>query len=46
MNEKVDAKLEDESRWAAFMRASQEGDSAAFGTLLREILPGRPGREQ
>jgi RNA polymerase sigma-70 factor (ECF subfamily) len=39
MTEKVDASDEDEARWAAYMRASQGGDSAAFESLLGEILP-------
>lgn len=30
---------EDETRWAALMRASQTGDGAAFESLLSEILP-------
>jgi RNA polymerase sigma-70 factor (ECF subfamily) len=30
---------EDDARWSAYMRASQEGDRDAFEALLKEILP-------
>ncbi|MBW2726433.1 MAG: sigma-70 family RNA polymerase sigma factor [Deltaproteobacteria bacterium] len=39
MTEKVHPPDEDEARWAAYMRASQEGDGEAFEALLKEILP-------
>lgn len=53
MSENRKSPEDNEARWAAYMRASQAGESEAFETLLREILPhvrshvfGRlPGRE-
>ncbi len=33
------AKLEREQRWQQLMRAAQDGDNAAYATLLSEILP-------
>lgn len=39
MTENVHSLDKDEARWAAYMRASQEGDQEAFEALLNEILP-------
>jgi RNA polymerase sigma factor (sigma-70 family) len=33
------ARLEREERWRQLMRAAQDGDNAAYATLLSEILP-------
>jgi RNA polymerase sigma-70 factor (ECF subfamily) len=39
MSEKDSHLEEDEVRWAAYMRAAQQGDGQAFEKLLTEILP-------
>ena len=33
------ARAEQDRHWAALMRAAQDGDAAAYGMLLRELLP-------